>query len=123
MHGDSHLNTNTAASQGAQAAGNQHQPNNPLVLALAGALSLSPQEVRTQNRAGQTLRQIASTQGLDFGDVQNALVTAAKSAVSSGQLSERQAQSLLSLVADPSFGSTVESTHQLLRAMHSPEMG
>jgi len=127
METDRDHNVGGTAAQRAPAAGKQpHQPNNPIVQRLASRLGLSPQDLRTQIRSGETLREIAATQGVHFSDVQSALTAAAAAAVSSGQLSQQHSQALLSLVADPTFGSTVQSTHQLLRAVHghfAPEAG
>jgi hypothetical protein len=114
----SHLNINISSTQGLQGSGQPGQSNqNPIMQALSNTLKMSPQQLRSDLQAGDSLQQIAQDQGVSASDVQSALSSAIKAANQNGQLSDQQAQSMLNLVNGSSFGSSPNDVRQLMGMM------
>lgn len=71
----------------------------PLAAAVAGALGVSPQELVTDLRNGQTLTQIATANGKPVSGLEQAIMTAARArldqAVAAGHLSGQAEQTVL----------------------------
>jgi hypothetical protein len=84
-----------AAVAHARNAARQH----PLAAAVAGALGVSPQELVTDLRNGQTLTQIATANGKPVSGLEQAIMTGAKArldqAVAAGHLSGQAEQTIL----------------------------
>jgi hypothetical protein len=90
--------TATAKDAGAR----HHRPMRAGLETAATALGLSPEELRTQLRGGQTLGQIADARGVSRTDLVDTLVGAARTrtaeAVTAGRLTQEQADARLAQI-------------------------
>jgi len=88
----------TAPDAGAR----HHRPLRAGLETAATALGLSPEELRTQLKAGQTLGQVADARGVSRTDLVDALVAAARArmteAVTAGRLTQEQADARLAQI-------------------------
>ncbi len=91
----------------------------PALEVLTGALGMSAEDLRAALAEGQTLPEIAEAQGVDWADVQTALVTAAEEqltqAVADGQLTQERADSILEKLQNHDFSAAPPLPHNGMR--------